>query len=217
MKNQNIFRPWYLILLVFIIYITGCQTTPYYQIRGLFGTEKKELMTDSVKGISESLYDAVDEFQVAALELNNVLFIGNTEEKYEQLNDIYDDCRSEADCVKARIQTMEEMASEFFKERRSEISQYTSESLRTESQKKYDKIYREYTTFVETVKQTKAKFHGSLAKLNDQVMFLKHNKTLTSTPTLKDEFVKIGKKIDTLIKEIKEVAIKTDNFVVSID
>ncbi len=101
---------------------------------------------------------------------------------------------------------MEEMASEFFKERRSEISQYTSESLRTESQKKYDKIYREYTTFVETVKQTKTKFHGSLAKLNDQVMFLKHNKTLQSTPTLKDEFAKIEKNIDTLVKELKKIA-----------
>lgn len=212
MKNKHIFQIWSPILMVFLICLIGCQTTPYYQIKGLFGTEKNELMADSITGIGDSLNDASGEFQCAAIEAKNILNIGNTEERYTQLKDVYEDCKSEVDCVKARVQTMKEMSTEFFKEWRTEISRYSSEALRNTSQKKYDQTYQKYTSLLENLKQTEAKLNSSLGLLQDQVMSLKHNTGAQSTQSLKDEAVKIEKNINTLVKELKNVIKNADDF-----
>jgi len=217
MKNHYIFRTWILTLKVIIIYLTGSQTTPYYQIKGLFGVEKRDLMADSVRGINDSLYDASDEFQGAAVEANSILNIGSTEEKYTQLLDVYEDCKSEVDCVKGRVQTMKEMSGEFFKEWRTEITQISNEALRNDSQKKYDQTYQKYTNYLESMKKTEADLNSSLGLLYDQVMSLKHKTGPESSQSLKAEAAKIENDIDILVKKLKEATKKTDDFVSSIN
>ncbi len=217
MKNHYNFLTWILTLPVLIIYLTGCQTTPYYQIRGLFGAENRELMADSVRGIGDSLYDASDEFQAASMEANNILAIQNNQEKYDQLMGLYKDCKSEIETVKSRVQTMKEMSGEFFKEWRGEIRKISSESLKNESQKKYDQTYKKYSAFLENMAKTDAKLNESLGLIYDQAISVKHNPEDQSSEKSKADAAKIESNIKKLTSEIKDATKKTDKFASSIN
>ncbi len=207
----------FIIIIFLVLFMSSCQTTSYYKTKGLFGAEKRELLVDSVEGVRNSLQETVDVFQIATAGLNVVINVKDKkmEERYEHLKNDYENCKSESDDVRPRIDTMETMSGDFFDEWMEEMQLYTNESFRNASRDKYNKTRKRYTKLVQSFRDVEGKLEPTLNGFRDQVLFLKHNINAQSVTSLEDELVTVEAEIEALIREL-QVAIKdTDVFLSS--
>ncbi|MEO6873911.1 MAG: DUF2959 domain-containing protein [Opitutaceae bacterium] len=156
--------------------LTGCSSA-YYGAMEKFGIAKREILVDRVEDTRKAQTQAKEQFASA---LDHFLAVtkvdgGDLQQKYNQLN--HDLVRSEerAKDVRDRIAAVENVADALFSEWKQELGQYSSASLRNESQRELDSTQRRYNTLISLMHRAADRMDPVLATFRDQVLFLKHN------------------------------------------
>ena len=103
-----------------------------------------------------------------------------------------------------------------FREGRAEIKQYTSDTLREASERKYETTQEKYAEFIEAMKQAESKLEPVLALLRDQVLFMKHNLNARAIAGLSDEVVTVQANVDTLVRDMEAAIAQADSFMASL-
>ena len=129
----------FFLILVFAmpLFTGGCQTT-YYNTMEKFGVHKRDIMVDRVEDARDSQEEAKEQFQSALEKFSSVLNFkgGELEDKYDTLKAEYDKSEAKANEVRDRIDAVEDVSEALFDEWEDELDQYSSASLRRDSEKK---------------------------------------------------------------------------------
>ncbi|MGC3975709.1 MAG: DUF2959 domain-containing protein [Nitrospira sp.] len=197
---------------------SGCQTA-YYETMEKLGYHKRDLMVSDVKKARDAQQDAKEQFKSALDRFTKTLNIqgGELQDKYEVLNDEYQQSEKRAQAVRSRIASVEDVSDALFTEWEGELKQYSNTSLRQKSQKQLTQTRTQYGQLIKAMKRAEAKMDPVLAKLKDHVLFLKHNLNAQAIASLKSELTTVEGNIDSLIKDLNASIHEADTFIASME
>ena len=197
--------------------LSGCSTM-YYGAMEKMGVHKRDIMVDRVKGARDTQNQAKRQFLTAMEQFRSVVNVqgGDLEKEYNKLNATLQKSESAATDVRNRIKSVEDVSVALFSEWRSEIKQYSSDSLRNASQQKYDATKRKYEELIAAMKRAESKLDPALVPLRDQVLFMKHNLNARAIAGLSDELVTVQSNVDKLIRDMEISIAQADAFIAAL-
>jgi hypothetical protein len=203
-------------IILFGLTSSGCQTA-YYETMEKLGYHKRDLMVSDVKKARDAQEEAKDQFKSALDRFTKTLNVqgGELQEKYETLNSEHERSEAKAQSVRDRIESVEDVSEALFKEWEGELKEYSSASLRKNSQKQLTQTRSHYAQLIKAMKRAESKMDPVLAKFKDQVLFLKHNLNAQAIASLKNELVSVEGNIESLIKELNASIKEADSFIAS--
>jgi len=214
--GRNLFPllPWGIVLLS--LTALGCQTV-YYETMEKIGYHKRDLMVSDVEKARDAQQEAKEQFKSALDRFTKTLNIqgGELQEKYDILNNEYEQSEAKAKAVRDRIASVEDVSAALFKEWETELQEYSSANLRQNSQKKLTQTRTHYAQLIKAMKRAETKMNPVLAKFKDQVLFLKHNLNAQAIASLKRELVSVEGNIASLMKDMETSIKEADSFIAS--
>jgi len=214
--------PRLLLFGVLLVFSTGCQTvgdaaksayrSAYYATVSTFGVQKRDILKKKVIQARDEQSDAEEDFKDALTKLKEIYAFdgGNLEKQYNQLNSKYESADDSASDVKSRIQSIETVANDLFREWENELEEMSTVSLKVKSKKMLLDTRQRYGTMINALKKAEASMGPVLKKFKDHVTFLKHNLNAAAIASLKGEAMNIQGDITSLIAEMN-ASIKTAN------
>lgn len=207
------------LLVVFLIAFTlgGCSSL-YYGAMEKVGIHKREIMVDRVKAARDSQDEAKQQFLTAMEQFKSVVnFQGeDLEREYNRFNGTLQESEARAAEVRQRIAAVEDVSQALFKEWRTEIKRYSSDTLRNSSQRKYDLTQKKYTELISAMKKAEARLEPVLVPLRDQVLFMKHNLNARAIAGLTSELASVQTNVDSLVRDMEQAIAQADAFIASL-
>ena len=212
--KRKVFFTLLLPLISTIFFTGGCQKA-YYGTMEKFGVHKRDIMVERVEDARDSQQEAKEQFLSALELLSQVLNYqgGKLEDKYKTLQLEYDRSKAKADEVSDRINAVENVSEALFDEWEDELGQYTSKSLRRDSEKKLVQTRRQYDQLIKAMHRAEAKIDPVLKAFQDQVLYLKHNLNAQAIASLQSELVAVESDIADLIKEMEKSIGEANSFI----
>ena len=208
-----------ILIALFLVGTTvGCQTA-YYAAWEKLGKEKRHLLKDSVE-------DATDEQQKASEQFKDVLtrmkemygFDGGELEKvYNKIKSDYERCAGRADSVRERIDSVEQIAADLFSEWEKEIGAISNVRLREKSKRSLRETKSRYARLHTAMTKAEASMDPVLDRLNDYVLYLKHNLNAQAVGALKKEVEDIEIEVRSLVAEIDKSVQEAEAFVKTLE
>ena len=207
------FRPLTALAIV-VLALTGCRSI-YYSAMEEFGFEKRDLLRRAVKAARGEQEDAGKEFKDALAQLRAIYGSSgsNLEKAYDKLKAEYDACEAETKAVKGRIDEMDRVASDLFKEWQKEIGEIGDASLAAASRARLSETRTRFASVSGALHTSYNTMPPVLAKLRDHVLFLKHNLNAEAIGALRGKADVIQGDIQTLLGRMNDAITEADGFV----
>jgi Skp family chaperone for outer membrane proteins len=164
------------LLLIALGLLAGCSSV-YYNALEKIGYAKREVLVSRVEDTQKAQTAAKEQFESALQHFIAVTKadVGDLQRKYDDMNREFTRSETRAKEVRERIAAVEDVAEALFNEWKQELKQYSSASLRTESQRQLDQTRRRYDDLLRLMRRAADRMEPVLATFRDQVLFLKHN------------------------------------------
>ena len=208
MKTQHIF------VILFVLSLSACQSA-YYSAMETVGQHKRDIMLDRVENAQDAQKDAQKQFKSALEQLSELITYdgGDLAEQYEATKEQYDASKEASEEVAQRIASIEDVAEALFDEWQDEIEQYSSNSLRRQSQSKLKDTQRKYRSLIKSMHRAQDKMSPVLAALKDNTLYLKHNLNARAIGALQGEYKSIKRDVEVLIKEMNVAINQSEEFI----
>ena len=159
-----------------VVTLAGCQSM-YYGAMEKAGVHKRDIMIDRVESAQEAQTDAKEQFESALEQYQSIIKIEDQDlvERYEKLNDEYEDSKAAAEAVSERINSVDDVSDALFDEWEDEIELYSSANLKRQSEAKLSQTKKQYKQLIKAMRSAEARMDPVLQVFQDQVLFLKHN------------------------------------------
>lgn len=192
----------------------GCKAT-YYGAYEKFGVYKRDLLKKRVVAARNDQQAASEQFKDALTRLKEIYSFegGKLEKAYRDLESDYKRSVDRASTVRRRIADVESVGADLFKEWEQEIGQMTTASLAESSRRQLRDTRTRYDQMVAALKRAEGSMEPVLAKLHDQVLYLKHNLNAQAIASLRGEAASIQLEIASLIAEMNASIAKADEFI----
>jgi SMC interacting uncharacterized protein involved in chromosome segregation len=187
----------------------------YYGTMEKFGVHKRDIMVDRVKEARTAQQDAKKQFANALEQFRSVIDVkgGDLQTKYDKLNAELQRSEARAKEVHDRIASVEDVSEALFKEWRTEIRQYSSDSLRRQSEQQLESTRTKYSQLITAMKKAAARIDPVLVPLRDQVLFLKHNLNAKAIASLNTELTSVQGNVDVLVRDMEAAIAEADEFI----
>lgn len=193
-----------LLILVLLLLAGGCKSA-YYSTMETFGYEKRDLLSDRVKEARDSQNEAKEQFKTTLERFQEVTNFqgGDLEKQYKKLNSEYEDAVAQATDVRERIDSVESVASDMFKEWNKELKEYKNAELRRSSEQKLRDTQQRYEQFISAMHRAEDRMEPVLAVFKDQVLYLKHNLNAAAIASLETTTAEVEQDVAQLIQEME--------------
>lgn len=197
-----------------VIFLAGCQSA-YYGAMEKVGIHKRDILVDRVDDARDAQADAQEEFKSALERLDEMLQIdgGELEAEYKALNDDYEASVAAAERVYDRIEAIDEVAQDLFDEWRDELDEYSNDNLRRQSERSLRDTERRYGTLLQSMERAAATMDPVLEKLQDNVLYLKHNLNAAAVDAIRGEYRSLQADVAALIEEMEAAIAESDAFI----
>ena len=204
----------YMLIAFTAIAVMGCQSA-YYSAMEKVGVHKRDIMLDRVENAQTAQEDAQQQFKSALDQLSQLINYdgGDLAAQYELVNDQYEASKSSAEEVESRIVAIENVADALFDEWNDEIQQYSSASLKHQSQQKMKKTQRNYQSLIKSMYRAKDRMAPVLAALKDNSLYLKHNLNAQAIGALQGEYKTIKRDVESLVAEMSKAIEQSQQFI----
>lgn len=205
------------ICILIIVSLWACSTA-YYGAMEKLGVHKRDIMVDRVESARDAQKETKAQFLSTMEQFKSVVDFkgGDLEKEYNKLKGALERSEDKAEEVRDRIQAVEDVSEALFNEWRAELKQYTSDTLRRSSQRKYNQSKKRYTTLIAAMKRAEAKLEPALAPLRDQVLFLKHNLNARAITGLNAERLNVETNVESLIRDMEKAIAQADQFIATL-
>jgi hypothetical protein len=119
--------------------------------------------------------------------------------------------------VRTRIRDVENVAEALFDEWQDELAQYSSASLRTQSEKQLRETRARYATLIGAMKRAESRLEPALQPLRDQVLFLKHNLNARAIAGLQGEVARVDAQVNQLVAELNAAIAEANRFIADLE
>lgn len=210
MRTSKNLKLW-LGVLVGAVALAGCSKM-YYATWEKLGKEKRDLLRDNVAKVQKEQDAAQEQFKDALTRLKEMTGFhgGDLEKQYDKLKGDYDSSEARAQDVRDRIQKIDSIANDLFKEWEGEIEQVSEASYKTTMRRQLDDTRRKYASLASALHQSEASMDPVLRKLKDQVLFLKSSLNAAAVGGIEAHARSIESDINALVKDIQN-SIKVGN------
>jgi hypothetical protein len=200
--------------LVACIFVCGCRSA-YYAAWEKLGKQKRDLLRDYVKDTRDEQKEATEQFKDALTRLKELYGFkgGDLEKVYDRLKSDYDRSVTQADAVRSRIQRVEQVAADLFKEWDGEIRTINNERLKEDSRRKLKETKDRYAALHTAMKRAEGSMTPVLGQFKDQVLYLKHNLNAQAIGSLQGETVNIEAEIRKLVDEMNASIAEANAFI----
>ena len=203
-----------LLLGVTLFVSSGCRTG-YYAVMEKFGKHKRDLLKQSLTDATEHQKEVEQQFKDALTRLQELTGAlgGELLERYESFRAEYDDSKAQSERVGSHIREVEHVATDLFAEWESELNEIQSASLRQKSRSKLMETRSRYEKMRLALVNAEQAMSPVLVKMNDYVLYLKHNLNAQAIGSLKDETFRIEEEIGQLIADMNRSIEETEAFI----
>jgi len=180
-----------------------------------FGVYKRDLLKKNVEAARDDQKKAAEQFKDALTRLKEMYGFqgGDLEKTYNKLKADYDKSEERANAVREKINKVETVASDLFKEWEKEIGTMQNAKLAESSKEKLRSTKEKYESLHASMKKAETSMTPVLAQFKDQVLYLKHNLNAAAVASLKGETVDIEKEIQNLIRDMNSSIREADAFI----
>ena len=204
-----------LLLMAGMAFLLLSCATPYYKTMETFGIHKRDILVDRVEDARDSQEEAGEQFRAALDKFRDVVDFdgGELELKYDRLNAEYERSEAKAREVRERIASVEKVAEDLFDEWESELKEYSDARLRRSSEDKLRQTRDNYSELVRAMRRAEGKMPPVLARLKDQVLFLKHNLNARAIGSLQGVSTELQGDVDELLRELEKSISEANRFI----
>jgi hypothetical protein len=191
----------------------------YYAGMEKFGREKRDILAKRVSAGREDQQKAKEQFQTTLEAFQSLTGFdgGDLEKVYKKLDGELKRSKNRAEQVSDRINGIERVARDLFREWDSEISKISSNDLRRKSQELRQDTEDRFGQLISKMQQAETKMEPVLTAFEDQVLFLKHNLNAQAIQSLSDTALEIDDEVAALIADIEASIEEADAFVESLE
>lgn len=203
--------------LVLMLFLLGACSSAYYKTMESMGIEKRDILVDRVEDARDAQDDASEQFASALDQFRATVNFdgGDLEKLYDRLNSEYEESVSEANAVRERIDSVESVAEDLFKEWEKELDEYSRADLRRESAALLNDTRKRYKQLMTSMRRAERTMEPVLEAFQDQVLYLKHNLNARAIGALRNELSSIERDTATLIEQMKKAIAEADAFIAS--
>ena len=204
-------------VVLLVVVAGGCQRA-YYGAWEKLGKEKRHLLRDQVEHVRDEQAGASRDFKDALTRIQEIYgFQGNQlEAQYKRLTQDYAACVSRAEAVEERIERVRSIARDLFDEWDREIDELHNPTFKAESRRKLDQTRQRYKRLESSMTAAQGKMVPVLQRLNDYVLYLKHNLNARAIGALGQEVAGIESEVADLIADIDRSIQEADAFIQSL-
>lgn len=179
------------------------------------GVEKRDLFKRKISNVKDDQEDTGEAFKDALTKLKEVYAFdgGNLEREYNKLNNSYENAQEESTEVSASITKLNEVAQDLFVEWEGELKDIKTSDLRRKSSQQLSETRSKYKNLHTHLKKSEQKMAPVLARLKDQVLYLKHNLNAKAIGGLKTEGDRIESDIESLLNEMNKSSKEAEAFI----
>ena len=201
-------------LIATLFFTAGCRTT-YYATMEKFGVHKRDILKENVEEARDEQKKATEQFKDALTRLRELYNIngGDLEKTYDRLKSDFDKSEARAKAVRERVDKVETVAEDLFKEWDKEIEGMENSKLARQSREKLRATRDKYESLHTAMQRAEASMEPVLAQFRDQVLYLKHNLNAQAIGALKGETLDIEKEIQQLIQDMNASIQQADSFI----
>lgn len=194
--------------------LTSCRSI-YYGAMEKIGFEKRDLLVRAVKNAKAKQKEAGGEYRDALQQLQAIYGRSGSdlEKAYDKLNAEYLACDAATKVVKHRIDEMDRVASDLFKEWQKEIGTMSDASLAGSSQTKLVETKARFAALSTTLHTSYDAMPPVLAKLRDHTFYLKHHLNAEALGALRGRADVIQADIQRLLERMNRSLAEADAFV----
>ena len=185
--------------------LAACGNSLYYAAMEQVGQHKRDILVRRVEAGQEEQREAEEQFLSTYQAFKQVSGFdgGELEPVYETLKAEYEKSESEADDVRSRIASIEDVAQALFREWEGEIDQISSAELRRQSGTRLRETRRRYESLIVAMRRAESRMDPVLTAFRDQVLFLKHNLNAQAISSLEGTARAIEGDVDRLIRDMR--------------
>ena len=207
-----------LALLLCLFAFSGCAQA-YYGMMETFGQHKRDILVSRIKDTRDDQVQTKQVFKDALTRFSEVVKVEPSalESTYKKLKSDLENCESQAQTVRDRIASVEDVAQVLFDEWNKELSQYTNAQLRSASESKLRDTRQRYDQLLSAMKRAQDKMEPVLTAFRDQVLFLKHNLNAQAVASLSGTVQSLQSDVQKLINEMESSIAQADTFINSLN
>ena len=193
------------ILLPLLFVLGGCSALYYSSMKKL-GKEKRDILVNRIKDGKEAQEEAAEKFKTALEAFQEVTKFdgGDLEKMHKKLNKQMEEVDGRARKVHDRVQSIDKVANDLFKEWGGEIEKMSEGKLKAESRKLLRDAGNRQETLIRQMRSSEEKMTPVVQAFRDQVIFLKHNLNARAISSLKKSVLEIDDDVKALILDIEK-------------
>lgn len=205
-----------LLLPCLALLLSGCSGV-YYGAMEKIGIPKREILVDRVGEAREAQQEAKAQFASALEQFLAVTKVPASELQatYERMNAEFKRSEAQAQEVRERIESIDNVAKALFEEWNVELAQYSNASMRTQSERQLAATKQRYTALMRVMNQAADRMNPVLDAFRDQTLFLKHNLNAQAIAALDDTSRDLQRDISRLIADMEKSIKEADSFITS--
>jgi hypothetical protein len=203
-----------LLLTLLAIGLAGCEST-YYDAMEQLGIHKRDILIDRIEDAQTAQEEGQEQFKDALEQFQTVVNFdgGDLEVIYHKLNSEYEDSVDAADTIRERIGGVESVAEALFSEWQTELNEYSSATLKRDSQRQLEQTRRRFNQLMSSMRNAERTIDPVLASLKDNVLYLKHNLNARAIASLKGELSTVNENVNTLIEAMQTAINESSVFI----
>ncbi len=183
------------------------------------GKEKRDILVSRIMDAKKAQTEASQQFQTALEAFQSVTNFsgGDLEKAYNNLNGELNAAQGRANKVSDRIQSIDKVSKDLFKEWSGEIEEMSDGKLKTQSRTLLRGSELRQDEMLRQMRISQAKMKPVLQKLFDQVIFLKSNLNARAISSLKGNAAELDTDVKALIRELEKANQEADKAIAGLD
>lgn len=204
----------YLIAFVVPFMLISCQSA-YYGAMERLGVPKRDLLESRIGEVQEAQQEGQEQFRNALERFRSVVDFdgGDLQPMYNRLEAEFQRSERAAERIRTRIRAVETVAQALFDEWEDELTLYSNDDLRRDSQQQLRETRQRYATLMEAMERAENSMDPVLDNLRDNVLYLKHNLNARAVASIRGELETINTDVDRLLAAMQAAIAESDRFI----
>jgi Protein of unknown function (DUF2959) len=204
-------------LIVLILLLAGCKST-YYKAMQTLGKEKRDILVARIKDAKKDQDQTKQKLQTTMESFQALTGFkgGSLEKSYNRLNSDYDSASSQAGKLHDKIQSIDQVSNDLFKEWQGEINAMDNAKLKSQDTVMLRNAKGRQATYMRAMRRTEDQITPVLKAFHDQVLFLKHNLNARAIGSLKNTSAGLQSDVADLVQSIDASSREADKLISSL-
>ena len=182
------------------------------------GKEKRDILVQRIKDAKKDQDQTKQQLQTTMESFQALTGFqgGSLEKSYKRLNSDYESAASQAGKLHDKIQSIDQVSNDLFKEWQGEINAMDNGKLKSQDTVMLRNAKSRQATYMRAMRRTEDQIAPVLKAFHDQVLYLKHNLNSRAIGSLKGTSAELQGDVADLVKSIDASSQEADKLISSL-